>query len=516
MCGSSGAPRRGSVGAWVARAVAWGIATGFVTTVVWGDRCEAAGRPNILLLVSEDHGPDLGCYGAPSVVTPHLDRLAAEGVRFDRAWVTQAGCSPSRASFLTGLHPHEHGQLGLATWGFRLFRDDTANVVRSLHDAGYRTGIIGKLHVLPEAAFPFDFSRIPRGNFSRERLGDYARHAAEFFAAGDEPFFLAVNYPDAHDPRPRQVDGLPPRPLTGVDVVPLPHVGFDTPELREATADYYNCLMRLDTLVGEILESLERSGKAGDTLVVAMGDHGPDMPRGKRTCYEAGLRIPLIVRFPGRAPVGQVRTELVSTVDLMPTFLAVADVTPPSGLGGRSLLPLLAGERPDWRTTLYAEYHTHAAAANCFPQRAVRDARYKLIENLLPGEVNPGVAFTFREYDSGPAAIAAGSEEVRRVYAAMERPPRFELYDLESDPHEFRNLADDPAHAEVRDALAASLAAWREETHDPLLDPGLVRRFHDEVTSVRGKAKARAGRWDYLDYLRPAVADGAATGGTRP
>lgn len=471
-----------------------------------------AGRPNVLLVVSEDNGPDLGCYGAPSVRTPHLDRLAAEGVRFDRAWVTQAGCSPSRASFLTGLHPHQHGQLGLATWGFRMFRDDTPNVVRSLHGAGYRTGIVGKLHVLPEEAFPFDVARIGRGNFARERLGDYARHAEDFFAAGDDPFFLAVNYPDAHDPRLRQVDGLPPEPLDAADVAALSHFGIDTPQLREATADYYNCLMRLDTLVGDLLAALERSGKAEDTLVVYLGDHGADMLRGKRTCYEGGLRIPLIVRFPGRAVAGQVRDELVSTIDLVPTILEAAGVAPPPGLGGRSLLPLLAGGRPEWRGALFAEYHTHAAAANCYPQRAVRDARWKLIENLLPGRTNPGVAFTFREFDSGPAAVAAAPEGIRAAYATMERPPRYELYDLDADPGEFRNRADDPACRAERDRLAAALDAWRRETADPFLDADVVRRFDDEVRGVRSKAEARRRRWGYLDAAPPRRAAAAATG----
>lgn len=466
-----------------------------------GTGSAAAARPNILLVVSEDHGPQLGCYGDPFVRTPHLDRLAAEGVRFTAAWVTQAGCSPSRASFLTGLHPHEHGQLGLATWGFRMFRDDTPNVVRSLRDAGYRTGIVGKLHVLPEEAFPFDVHHVDRGNFARKNLGDYARHAEAFMIAGDAPFFLAVNYPDAHDPWPRQVDGLPPEPLEASAVGPLPGFGIDTPQLRAAVADYGSCIMRLDTLVGDLLAALGRSGKADDTLVVFMGDHGPDMLRGKRTCYEGGLRIPLLVRFPGRAPAGQVRGELVSSIDLVPTFLEAAGASPIPGLGGRSLLPLLAGGSPPWRSTLFAEYHTHATAANCYPQRAARDARYKLIENLLPGEVNPGVASTFREFDSGPAAVAGAGAAVQAAYRTMERPPRYELYDLSNDPHEFRNLADDPAHAAARDTLATALDAWRRETADPLLDPVLVRRFNDEVTAVRTKAKAAKRRWEYLDYL---------------
>ena len=466
-----------------------------------GTVAAAAERPNILLVVSEDHGPQLGCYGDRFARTPHLDRLAAEGVRFTRAWVTQAGCSPSRASFLTGLHPHQHGQVGLSTWGFRMFRADTPNVVRSLRDAGYRTGMVGKLHVVPEEAFPLDFHRIDRGNFARERLGDYARFAEEFIRGGDAPFFLAVNFPDAHDPWPRQVDGLPPEPLDGDDVEALPGFGIDTPQLRAAVADYSNCIMRLDTLVGDLLAALDRSGKADDTLVVFMGDHGPDMLRGKRTCYEGGLRIPMLLRFPRRVPPGQVRDELVSSIDLVPTFLEVAGAEPIPGLGGRSLLPLLAGGTVAWRATLFAEYHTHAAASNCFPQRAARDARYKLIENLLPDEVNPGVAYTFKEFHSGPAAVAAASEEVRAAYRTMERPPRYELYDLEADPHEFVNVADDPVHAAARAELAAALDAWRRETADPFLDPALVRRFDDEVKAVRSKAKANARPWGYLDYL---------------
>ena len=118
------------------------------------------GRPNVLLIVSEDNGPELGCYGDPYARTPNLDRLASEGIRFERAYVPQAGCSQSRASFLTGLFPHQHGQIGLATWGFRLYRKDTPNLPRSLKQAGYRTGIIGKLHINPASAFPFDMHEI--------------------------------------------------------------------------------------------------------------------------------------------------------------------------------------------------------------------------------------------------------------------------------------------------------------------------------------------------------------------
>ena len=470
-------------------------------------------RPNVLFIVSEDNGPELGCYGDPHARTPRLDRLAAEGVRFNRAFVAQAGCSQSRASFLTGLYPHQHGQIGLATWGYRLYHEDTPNLPRQLKAAGYRTGILGKLHVNPESAFPFDFHGLPTANFQRRNLGEYARAAEAFFAAGPEPFFLSVNYPEAHDPWLRQVDGLPASPQTGRDVRALPYFGVDPPEMREMVADYYNCLSRLDQLVGDLLDALERSGKARDTLVVYLGDHGADFLRGKRTCYEGGVRIPLLVRWPGRA-VPQVREELVSTVDLLPTVLAAAGVPAVPGLAGRALQPLFAGGPAPWRTHLFTEWHTHAAAANYHPQRAVRDDRYKLIENLLPGVVNPDYADTIRKLEADavergepgfkggiPRAVAAAGPAVRAGYAVMERPPCYELYDLRDDPHEFHNLAESPAHAAILAGLAGRLEAWRRETGDPLLDPANLRRLTAEVTAVRSKAAGRDLHWGYPDYF---------------
>ena len=470
-------------------------------------------QPNILLIVSEDNGPELGCYGDPYARTPNLDRLADEGVRFQRAFVAQAGCSQSRASFLTGLYPHQHGQIGLATWGFRMYREDTPNLPRSLKAAGYRTGILGKLHINPESAFPFDFHEITGANFNRKKLSDYSKHAASFITASDKPFFLSVNFPDAHDPWLRQVDGLPKSPQTGAEVNAMPYMGIDPSVMREMVADYYNSLARLDACVGELLAALDNSGKADNTLVIYLGDHGADMLRGKRTCYEGGLRIPLILRWPGHTQP-QVREELVSTIDLMPTVLSACEAASVPDLPGMSLQPLLANEPTQWRTHLFAEYHTHAAAANYHPQRSVRTDRFKLIENLLPGRLNPDYADTIRKLegdaeereqpgfkDSLPQAIAAASPEVRAAYAVMEQPPRYELYDLQNDPHEFRNLAANPEHAAMLAELAQALTRWRQDTRDPLLDARNLERLTTEVTAVKSKSQGKQLTWGYPDYF---------------
>ena len=473
----------------------------------------SAALPNILLIVSEDNGPELGCYGDPYARTPNLDKLASQGVRFNRAFVPQAGCSQSRASFLTGLYPHQHGQIGLATWGFRMYREDTPNLPRSLKAAGYRTGIIGKLHINPEAAFPFDFHEITGANFNRKKLGDYAKHAQGFITASDAPFFLSVNFPDAHDPWLRQVDGLPKSPQTGAEVKAMPYMGIDPPAMREMVADYYNSLARLDACVGDLLAMLEKSGKASNTIVIYIGDHGADFLRGKRTCYEGGLRIPLLIRWPGKAKP-QVREELVSTIDLMPTVLAACGAAAVNNLPGLPLQPLLANEPAKWRTHLFAEYHTHAAAANYHPQRAVRTDRFKLIENLLPDTVNPDYADTNRKLEGDakdrgevdfkgglPKAIAAASPEVRAAYAVMEKPPRYELYDLQADPHEFRNLAASPDHTATLADLQSQLTTWREQTKDPLLDPQNLQRLTAEVTAVKSKSDGKSIAWGYPDYF---------------
>ena len=460
-------------------------------------------RPNILLIVSEDNGPELGCYGEPFVKTPVLDKLADEGVRFHYAYVPQAGCSQSRAALLTGLYPHQNGQIGLATWKFRMYREDTPNIVRSLKQAGYRTGIIGKLHINPASAFPFDMTKLPSSNFSRKQLGDYARHAAEFFAAGDGPFFLSVNFPDAHRPFINQAHGLPAKPLTGRDVKPLNYFGLDTPQLREETANYYNCISRLDSLIGDLLDALDESGKADNTLIVYLGDHGADMLRGKRTSYEGGVRIPLIIKWPNNAKSKQVRHELVSTLDLMPTLLAVAQATPVADLPGRSLLPLFNGETPQWRESLCTEFHLHSAH-NFYPQRTIRTARYKLIHNLMPGEINPGYDFTLNRFFKGlPATIEAAPDHIRQSYRRMRRPAEYELYDLQADPHEFRNLVGDPKHDAVAVELKTRLAAWRQQTTDPLLAASNLAKLKEEVKAcfVNGSPEKSKLTLTYPDYF---------------
>ena len=464
----------------------------------------AAKPPNILLIVSEDNGPEMSCYGEPSVKTPVLDRLAAEGIRFDRAYVPQAGCSQSRAAYLTGLYPHQNGQIGLATWKFRMYREDTPNMVTSLKRAGYRTGIIGKLHVNPASAFPFDFKAVTESNFSRKKLSRYAEQAGRFFKEAKKPFFLSINYPDAHRPFIKSKQGLPADPLTADQVKTMAYIGLESEGLRQQVADYYNCMARLDVMVGELLAKLKASGKYDDTLIVYMGDHGADLIRGKRTCYEGGVRVPLIIRLP-KGKAGQERRELVSSLDLFPTFLEMSGAEPVPDLPGSSLLPLLRGEQPKWRQYMPTEFHLHSAH-NYYPQRAIRNDRYKLIENLQPGEVDPGYEFTVKRFFGQQvlAALPKAPKTVQAAYALMKRPPKYRLYDLQMDPYEFVNLADDPDYRKILDELSTELTRWRRATNDPLLNQENVKCLNAEIDGIRQGNdfnKAKIGQWKYPEYF---------------
>jgi N-sulfoglucosamine sulfohydrolase len=478
--------------------------------VLFGMSLHAVTPPNILLIVSEDNGPELGCYGDPYARTPVLDRLAAEGVRFANASVPYSVCSPSRACFLTGLYPHQNGQIGLATHKFAMYRPDTPNVVTLLKARDYRTGMVGKLHVNPESAFPFDFHAIPSSNFQRKQPpADYAAEAARFIReSGDRPWFLSVNYPDAHLPFIAQAQGQPPRPLKAEDVKPMRWIGFDTPRIREQVANYYNCLERLDHSVGLLLAELKKSGQEERTLVCYIGDHGAQFPRGKGSVYEPALRIPMLIRWPGVARPGTVREELVSTLDLLPTWLAAAGVATPDGLPGRGLRPLLGDARDvPWRRYSFG-FTTGSFPGNCFVQHSVRDERFQLIVTAQPGTENL-IAHSYLDeshsvfvVSGATAADQAGiAPHVRQAWDRWLRPPAYELYDLKNDPEEWHNLADDPEHAGVKARLLAAMTAMREETRDPFLDPANVSAFVKGQLEYRDLrySKDKDFRWPYLD-----------------
>lgn len=444
--------------------------------------------PNIVLVTADDLGCLLSCYGEKRIATPKLDALAASGVLFRNAYVAESSCSQSRAALLTGRWPHQNGQVGLAGLGFRM-HPGQATLPALLKSAGYHTGIIGKLHVEPAKDFPFDWmpAKEKTAALPTRNVRWVAEQSREFFAsakAAGKPFFYYVNFFDPHVPLTRETDqiaGLPEKPFTAADIrEPLPMGAPPEVGDRLATARLLNAILRLDAGMGLLMDEIKAAGFADNTIVIFAGDNGTAMPRGKTWSYEAGVRVPMIVRWPGIAKAGQTRNELVSLLDVMPTLLAAAGVKAPDTLVGTALQPLLRGEPgKDWREFLFTEENFHEPQM-FHAQRSVRDARHKLLLNLAP--------FT-------PHSERRSDPVTGEWWGSVDLTPPVqapvELFDLQADPRETRNLAADPAHAATRRRLEAALQAWRDKRADPLLDPARLQRWKD----------ARA-RWDALPRVQ--------------
>jgi N-sulfoglucosamine sulfohydrolase len=432
---------------------------------------DRAKRRNVVLLVSDDQGLDLGCMGV-AVKTPQLDALAGQGTRFDHAYAAVSSCSPSRAVLYTGLYGHQNGMYGLAHDVHNQgLKDGIETLPFLLKRAGYATALVGKKHIRPESAFPYDAELAPE----RSGIRDVAliADAAELFirGIGDAPFFITIGYSDPHRapvnfgnnrPWPR-VEPVRYDPAT----VTVPSHLPDIPAVRSDLAQYYESLSRLDRGVGMVRDALARTGHADDTLIIFLSDNGRPFAGAKTNLYGPGLHLPLIVHAPGHAG-GAVSDAMVSWVDIAPTILEWSGAGGPSGytLPGRSLLPLLGKPgAPGW-DAIYATHEFHEIN-QYYPMRAIRTRTRSYIENLawqLPYPVAGDVA----QSESWKAIAADPRIRIgKRTQAAYLRRPAREFYDLERDPDEVVNLAERRDRAAERDALAAKLSAFRAQTRDP-------------------------------------------------
>ena len=440
----------------------------------------AAEKKNIVFMISDNQcWFDMGCYGHPLVKTPNLDALAAGGVRFDQAFATTASCGPSRAVMYTGLLTHRNGQYAHPHREHnQQLREDVVTVFSMLKDNGYRTALIGKDHIKPMEKYPIDFK--PRTS-SRD-VTAMGTLAAEFLETTPEadPFFLVMSF---HDPHPTSIDGSgwgikgPTPGYTPVtyDVAEVPVPGFlpDTPEVRESLAGYFQQITQMDHGVGLVMAALEKSGRKDDTLVVFISDHGTSEPGAMGTHYEPGVRVPFLVWRSGLKQPGSVNRALVAFTDLTPTFLDWTDTKFDAyPLHGRSLLPVLDEPEAEGWDSVLLSHIGHDVFAH-YPMRTLRERRWKLIWNLLPGQEYPLPIDTFeRRLWSGIRARGETMIGPRTVDQFLHRP-RLELYDLETDPWETKNLAYDSAHRGRAETMAKELVDRLTAQDDPWL-----RKYH--------------------------------------
>lgn len=450
-------------------------------------------QPNIILIVADDHGREaLGCYGNRVIKTPNIDQLAAEGTRFENAFCTTASCSPSRSVLLTGLHNHANGMYGLE---HREHHFNSYDTVRSLpvllEKAGYRTARIGKFHVAPEPVYRFQ--RILKAGATNDPtavgrspvvMADLCR---PFFAeSSSKPFFLYFATDDPHRSNTIGPDGSPifdspdPNPfgnrLTGYpgitdrqykpESVIVPPFLPDTKACRAELAQYYQSISRLDQGVERLIEHLKASGHYDNTLILYLSDNGAAFPGAKTTLYEPGMRLPCIMKLPKPSRPGFVQSALISWVDITPTLLDAAGVTL-TGLNrqGRSFKAIVEQDNPVGWDEVYASHSLHEVTMY-YPMRVLRERRYKLIFNIahpleFPMALDLKRSLTWQDIERTKL-----KQYGKRLVTAFLHRPRFELYDLERDPDESRNLAGDGRHQATLERMQRKLRQFQERTKD--------------------------------------------------
>lgn len=439
-------------------------------------------RPNLLLIVAEDLSPRLGAYGDPVAHTPNLDRLAAEGVRYTRAFTTAGVCAPSRAALIMGVHQNRFGagHMRAAQGGYvAVPPPDWKAFPERLRAAGYFTANSGKTDYQMSArlggARGGPFTIWDRDGGMGEGFFSDSFALWEERAPG-QPFFAYLTLGGTHESQVWPTWQLGERALhwlllpmrvrnharwvqrTDPGDVRLPPYYPDTAVVRADLARHYDNVAAMDALVGETLAALARDGLSDETVVIFTTDHGDGLPRGKRWLYDSGIHVPLIVRWPGQVEPGSVSDELVSGVDLAPTLLALAGAPVPAHLEGRVLVG--PGREPAPAFVFAARDRMDESSDTV---RAARDTRFKYVRNLRP-ELPYQLANSFgaemptwrelkRLHDAGELTGSAA------LWFRERRPPE-EFYDTEADPHEVHDLAGDPRYAAELARLRAALDHW--------------------------------------------------------
>lgn len=479
-----------------------------------------ASEKNIIFFIADDLGKTLGCYGDTVAASPNIDMLAKDGVVFDHAFATTASCSASRSVVMSGLHNHKNGQYG-HQHHFHKFAS-YHNVVslampRVLANAGYRTARIGKYHVAPEKVFRFE--KTLEGKKSRNVV-EMAENCREFFAdqSDDRPFFLYFATTDPHrgggvdensklELKPnlfgnrkdkKQYPGVKEKFFDPADV-PIPEFLTDSPETREELAQYYQSCARIDSGVGRLVEILKELDLYDKTMIVFTSDHGMAFAGGKTTVYDAGLKVPFIVRDPYQEKRGFRSQALISHIDITPSLLDFGGGLDQQTNGpkawvepnkfwrsegeaeqdnrnggndfksyhGKSWLPALADETIEHWDSIFAS-HTFHEIQMYYPMRVVRDKKYKLIWNIAH-KLDYPFASDLWAASSWQAQFKKGSSApygTKTVGQYISRPA-FELYDIETDPGEAYNLAAKPKFAELLKTYQEKMRQQQKSLEDP-------------------------------------------------
>lgn len=472
-------------------------------------------RPNVLFLTMDDMNYDsIESYGSKlKGFTPNMDSLARRGTRFEYAYVTTPSCTPSRNVFHTGHYPHNSGVQGFFSVDFP---QDT--LPEALRKNGYYTGIILKV-----------IDSTPTNNtarywdFVKDHSIDAARNKASFRASFSEliqkasserkPFYANINVKDPHLPFYRGdltkegFDRTPPSRHIDPKQTPIPKYLPQHDNFRQELADYHNTVRRGDDCVGEVLNVLRESGQEDNTLIIFVSDHGMSFPFAKSNLYSNGVRTPWIVVWPGEVRAGEVDSHhMVSSIDLMPTVLDATHTPTPGTLVGRSILPLLQGEKQDGWDHVFVE-HNEGPSADPRPTRAIHTKDFVYIFNAWGTGEHHAVFESrwFRSYQTF-ANLAKKDANVKKRFEFLMYRTVEELYDVKNDPEALHNLIDQSEYNPVVKRLRAQLQKQMEVSKDYVLEGFNVRNDKDKLNCFMKKtiaeSKDRAQRLEWKRWQK--------------
>ncbi|MEM9159347.1 MAG: sulfatase [Verrucomicrobiota bacterium] len=464
------------------------------------------GATNILFVTMDDMNWDsIGVYGCPiPEISPNIDRLAREGMRFEYAFNQTSSCVPSRTTYQTGRYPHVNGVLSFYNVDFNL--ETLPEILRRM---GYTTGVVNKprdTSISEEYSKYWDYHRIMNGPDKRGAI-TYEDSLNAFFdlvESKGNPFYCVVNIADPHKPffndeasKKRGFDLYAPSIEYSLDDVEVPPFLVEHPSIREEMRNYYNSVKRGDDCVGVVLETLAARGHEEDTLVIFVSDHGMPLPFAKSSLYTNGTRTPWIARWPGKVERGRLESDLmVSAIDFMPTILDVVGAGVFDHLPGNSLLPALLGQSQRGPEFVFTEFND-IAGGHPFPMRAVYTKTHAYIFNAWAnGERRFQSASTTHTSEKTLRELAKKGGTAAERYEFLVNRCLEEFYDYRADPHASRNLIDHRDHAEEIERLRSALASWMRETDDYALEAfekrGSREQLIDWMDKIDAEALARA------------------------
>lgn len=412
-------------------------------------------KPNIVFFIADDVSQeDFGCYGHPTIKTPNTDALAANGMRFDNAYLTTSSCSPSRCSIITGRYPHNTGAPELHV----KLPDAQVRFPELLRKAGYFTVLSGKNHMFGNEDRAFD--KITGGGGPGKEQ-DWVGHVQD--RPRDKPFFFWFASSDAHRDWQKNDDA----PVYRNDEVVVPPYLVDTEVTRADLAEYYHEVSRFDHYIGLVTRELRKQGVLDNTMIVIAADNGRPFPRCKSRLYDSGIKTPWVVHFPQMIQAAAVTESLVSVIDLSATCLDLAGVAQPESIQGQSFVPILKNPKAGVRDMVFSEHNWHVYKNH---ERMVRFGDFLYIRNNFPNQPN----LCYESDNKFPAgaelwkAHAAGKTTPEQQQVFANPCPEEELFQVSDDPNQTTNLAGKPEYAELVGQARKMLANWTEQTGDTI------------------------------------------------